>query len=299
MSTKPAYNVPVATVPSGPREETYVRMVWRRFKRHKPAVISLYVLLFLYALAIFAPILSTHDYRAVNPENRLAPPSAEHWFGTDDIGRDLFSRVLWGARISLSVGFVSAGFSVIIGTIVGATAGYFGGRIDDFLMRLTEVVMAFPTFFLLITVVSIFPRSIFNIMLVIGVTSWTGLARLVRAQFLTLKEQDFAEAARALGANHGRIIFRHILPNAVAPIIVNTSLAISGAILTESGLSFLGLGVTEPDPSWGNILNRGRGFIRHAPWMIMVPGLFIFITIMAFNFVGDGLRDALDPRMKQ
>lgn len=299
MSTQPGVYTPLAARPTGPQEESYAKMVWRRFKRHKPAVVSLCVLVVLYLLAIFAPLLATHDYQAVDPVNRLAAPSAEHWFGTDDIGRDVYSRVLWGARISLSVGFVSAGFSVTIGTIVGATAGYFGGRIDDALMRFTEMVMAFPTFFLLITIVAIFPRSIFNIMVIIGITSWTGLARLVRAQFLSLKEQDFTEAARALGASHFRIIFRHILPNAVAPIIVSTSMAISGAILTESGLSFLGFGVTEPFASWGNVLNRGRNFIRYAPWMIMVPGIFIFITIMAFNFIGDGLRDAFDPRMKQ
>ena len=281
------------------REETYLTMVWRRFKRHKLALISLYLLVILYLVAMLAPILATHDYRAVSPVDRLQAPSALHWFGTDDIGRDVYSRVLVGSRISLSVGLIAAGFSVLIGTVIGAVAGYFGGKVDDMLMRITEVFMAFPTFFLLVTVAAVLPRSIFNIMVVIGLTSWPGLARMVRAEFLSLREQDFSQAARAVGAGHSRIIFRHILPNAMAPIIVSATLRIGGAILSESGLSFLGLGVQEPYPSWGNILNRGRTFYLHAPWMMLMPGLFIFITVLAFNFIGDGLRDALDPRTKQ
>lgn len=281
------------------QDATYLQMVWRRFKRHRLAVASLIVLCCLYLIAIFAPLLSTQDYRAVEPEIRLQAPSSKHWFGTDDVGRDIYSRVLHGARISLSVGFVAAGFAVLVGTVVGAVAGYFGGVVDDVLMRITEIFMAFPTFFLLITVVSLLPRSIFNIMVVIGLTSWPGLARMVRAEFLSLREQDFTEAARAIGASDRRIIFRHILPNAMAPIIVSTSLRIGGAILAESGLSFLGLGVQEPFPSWGNILNRGRNFLRYAPWITMAPGVFIFITVLCFNFIGDGLRDALDPRLKQ
>lgn len=281
------------------QDATYLQMVWRRFKRHRLAVASLIILCCLYLIAIFAPLLSTQDYRAVEPEIRLQAPSSKHWFGTDDVGRDIYSRVLHGARISLSVGFVAAGFAVLVGTVVGAVAGYFGGVVDDILMRVTEIFMAFPTFFLLITVVSLLPRSIFNIMVVIGLTSWPGLARMVRAEFLSLREQDFTEAARAIGASDRRIIFRHILPNAMAPIIVSTSLRIGGAILAESGLSFLGLGVQEPFPSWGNILNRGRNFLRYAPWITMAPGVFIFITVLCFNFIGDGLRDALDPRLKQ
>ncbi len=299
MSTRIDTNPKLTQTVSPRNEATYLQMVWRRFKRHKLAVASLIVLGCLYLIAIFAPLLSTHDYRAVEPEIRLQAPSSEHWFGTDDVGRDIYSRILHGARISLSVGFVAAGFAVLVGTIVGALAGYFGGVIDDILMRITEIFMAFPTFFLLITVVSLLPRSIFNIMIVIGLTSWPGLARMVRAEFLSLREQDFTEAARAIGASDRRIIFRHILPNAMAPIIVSTSLRIGGAILSESGLSFLGLGVQEPFPSWGNILNRGRNFLRYAPWITMAPGLFIFITVLCFNFIGDGLRDALDPRLKQ
>lgn len=279
-------------------QETYAHMVWRRFRKHKVAMVGLYLLVALYLIAIFAPFLATYPYDRVDPPHRLVPPSATHWLGTDDIGRDVYSRLVWGSRISLSVGFVAASVSVLLGTVIGAVAGYYGGWVDMLLMRFTEVVMSFPTFFLLLTIVSIVDRSIFNIMLVIGLTSWPGLARMVRGQILSLREQEFTEAARALGASDGRIIFRHILPNAMAPIIVSATLRIGGAILSESGLSFLGLGVPEPYPSWGSILNSGRIYLTKAPWITTLAGIFIFITVLAFNYVGDGLRDALDPQSK-
>jgi peptide/nickel transport system permease protein len=281
-----------------PEGESYGKMVWRRFKKHKLAMAGLYILLFMYAVAIFAPLLATQSYETVDPPNKLKPPSREHLMGTDNIGRDVFSRVVWGSRISLSVGFVAAAVAVTLGVIVGSTAAYLGGRVDDILMRFTEVVMAFPTFFLLLTIVSIVERSIFNIMLVIGFTSWPSLARMVRGQILSLREQEFTEAARALGASDARIIFRHILPNAMAPVIVSTTMRIGGAILSESSLSFLGLGVPEPYPSWGSILNAGRTYLLQAPWITTFPGILIFLTVLAFNYVGDGLRDALDPRLK-
>ena len=278
--------------------ESYGKMVWRRFKQHKLAMFGLCFLIFMYLVAIFAPLIAPQSYRATDPSNRLKGVSREHLMGTDHLGRDVFSRVIWGSRVSLSVGFVAAGVAVLLGTVVGAVAGYFGGVIDNVLMRFTEVVMSFPTFFLLITIVSIVERSIFNIMLVIGITSWPGLARMVRAEFLSLREQEFVLAAKALGASDSRIIFRHILPNAMAPIIVSATLQIGGAILTESSLSFLGLGIPEPFPSWGSILNAGRTNLRQAPWITFFPGIFIFLTVLAFNYVGDGLRDALDPRLK-
>lgn len=278
--------------------ESYGKMVWRRFKQHKLAMFGLYFLVFMYLVAIFAPLIAPQSYRATDPSNRLKGVSREHLMGTDHLGRDVFSRVIWGSRVSLSVGFVAAGVAVLFGTVVGAVAGYFGGVVDNVLMRFTEVVMSFPTFFLLITIVSIVERSIFNIMLVIGITSWPGLARMVRAEFLSLREQEFVLAAKALGASDSRIIFRHILPNAMAPIIVSATLQIGGAILTESSLSFLGLGIPEPFPSWGSILNAGRTNLRQAPWITFFPGIFIFLTVLAFNYVGDGLRDALDPRLK-
>ncbi len=281
-----------------PEPESYGKMVWRRFRKHKLAMVGLYILLFMYALAIFAPLLATQSYEAVDPPNKLKPPSMEHFMGTDHIGRDVFSRVIWGSRISLSVGFVAAAVAVALGVLIGSTAAYFGGRVDDMLMRFTEIIMAFPTFFLLLTIVSIVERSIFNIMLVIGLTSWPSLARMVRGQILSLREPEFTEAARALGATDARIIFRHILPNAMAPVIVSTTMRIGGAILSESSLSFLGLGVPEPYPSWGSILNAGRTYLLQAPWITTFPGIFIFLTVLAFNYVGDGLRDALDPRLK-
>ncbi len=281
-----------------PEPESYGKMVWRRFRKHKLAMVGLYILLFMYALAIFAPLLATQSYEAVDPPNKLKPPSMEHFMGTDHIGRDVFSRVIWGSRISLSVGFVAAAVAVALGVLIGSTAAYFGGRVDDMLMRFTEIIMAFPTFFLLLTIVFIVERSIFNIMLVIGLTSWPSLARMVRGQILSLREQEFTEAARALGATDARIIFRHILPNAMAPVIVSTTMRIGGAILSESSLSFLGLGVPEPYPSWGSILNAGRTYLLQAPWITTFPGIFIFLTVLAFNYVGDGLRDALDPRLK-
>jgi peptide/nickel transport system permease protein len=281
-----------------PEPESYGKMVWRRFKKHKLAMAGLYILVFMYTLAIFAPFLATQSYEVVDPPNKLLPPSREHLMGTDNIGRDVFSRVVWGSRISLAVGFVAAAVAVALGVLVGSTAAYFGGRVDDILMRFTEIVMAFPTFFLLLTIVSIVERSIFNIMLVIGFTSWPSLARMVRGQILSLREQEFTEAARALGATDVRIIFRHILPNAMAPVIVSTTIRIGGAILSESSLSFLGLGVPEPFPSWGSILSAGRTYLLQAPWITTFPGIFIFLTVLAFNYVGDGLRDALDPRLK-
>ncbi len=279
--------------------ETWGQMVWRRFKRHKLAVVSMCVLVVLYLMAIFAPYIATHEFDHVNPANNLAPPSSEHFFGTDRLGRDIFSRVIWGSRVSLSVGFVAAGVAVILGTVIGAVSAYFGGWVDNVLQRFTEIVQSFPTMFLLLTVIAIVDRSIFNIMLVIGITSWPGLARLVRSEVLTLKKQDFTEAAKSVGATDTRIIFKHIMPNAIAPIIVNATLRIAGAILAESALSFLGLGVQEPFPSWGSILNAGRPHLRYAIWITLFPGLFIFITVLAFNYIGDGLRDALDPRLQE
>lgn len=291
---------PNAALPSAGHDlESVWKTVGRRFSRNKLALAGIAVLVLLYTMAIFAPHVATHAYDAMPTKERFQAPSAEHWFGTDHLGRDIYSRIVWGGRISLSVGFVAAGLSVTIGTVLGSLAGYYGGWVDTVVSRLIELIATMPTFFLLITVVSVVERSIFNIMVIIGLTSWPGVARIVRGQFLQLRELDFSQASRALGASDTRIILRHILPNAMAPIIVSTTLRISTAILAESSLSYLGFGTPPPFPSWGSIVSGGKDFLRNAPWIAMAPGFFIFLTVLSFNFIGDGLRDALDPKLKR
>jgi peptide/nickel transport system permease protein len=282
------------------QEEGQLRAIAKRFFRNKAAVIGVTILVILYTIAIFAPQLAPQPLDFLDVAQRKIPPSPGHWLGTDHLGRDVLSRMIWGSRISLSVGFVAMGMSLVIGTIWGALAGYYGGSwIDIVMMRIAEAIDLIPVYFLLITVVSVIRPNIFNIMMIIGLTSWPGLAQIVRGQFLSLRERDYTQASRALGAKDARLIFRHILPNAAAPIIVSATLRIGGAILTESGLSFLGLGTQPPQVSWGQMLSLGRAYLRDTPWVAMYPGLAILITVLAFNFVGDGLRDALDPKMKR
>ncbi len=227
----------------------------------------------------------------------LEQPTADHWFGTDDSGRDVLSRMIHGARISLSVGFVAVSIALVIGITLGSTAGYFGGWIDHLVSRIIEILLTIPTFFLIIAIIAFLPPSIYNIMVVIGLTGWTGVARFVRAEFLRLKQLDFIKASRSLGATHGRIIFLHMLPNAMAPVLVSAVFGIAGAILTESSLSFLGFGVPPPTPSWGDILSQSRDYIEFAWWLTTFPGLAIFLSITAYNLVGEGLRDAMDPKL--
>lgn len=233
-----------------------------------------------------------------NLNEQKLKPSLAHWMGTDDIGRDVMSRMVWGGRVSLAVGVVSVSIYVTIGVIVGAIAGYFRGWCDLIISRIIEIVICFPSFFLILTIVAFFGQSIFNIMLVIGLIGWTGVAQLVRGEFLRLGEQEFILAGRALGFSPLRIIFRHVLPNALAPVLVSATFGIAGAILTESALSFLGFGITVPRPSWGGLLSKGRDFNMEAPWMIFFPGFAIFLTITAYNLVGEALRDAADPRLR-
>lgn len=227
----------------------------------------------------------------------LSPPSRKHWFGTDDRGRDVLSRMIHGARISLSVGFVAVGIALLIGIVLGGLAGYFGGWVDGVISRLIEILLTIPTFFLIIAIIAFLPPSIYNIMAVIGLTGWTGVARFVRAEFFKLKRLDFIQASAALGASHGRIIFLHMLPNAMAPVLVSAVFGIAGAILTESSLSFLGFGVPPPTPSWGDILSQSRDYIEFAWWLTTFPGLAIFLGITSYNLVGEGLRDAMDPKL--
>ena len=273
-------------------------MVLVYFKRHKLAVAGAFMVAVIVFTALLAPLIAPDDPGDVAIKAKLVSPCAEHPLGTDHLGRDCLSRMLYGARISLSVGFVAVGISVIIGIVVGSVAGYYGGRVDTVLMRFVDIMMCFPAFFLILTVIALLGPSIFNVMVVIGLTSWMGAARLVRAEVLSLKEREFVMAARAVGFGNRRIIFRHVLPNALAPVIVSATLGIAGAILLEAGLSFLGFGVQPPAPSWGNILTEGRVYIFDAWWLTVFPGCAILVTVLAFNLVGEGLRDALDPRLR-
>ena len=261
--------------------------------RNRFALAGGLTLVVLAVVAVAAPWISPHDPLAVNLSDALLPPSARYPLGTDQLGRDVFSRLIYGTRISLLIGFLSVGIAVLVGTAVGALAGYYGGWLDAALMRLVDTMLAFPSIFLLLAVIALVEPSIYTIMAVIGLTGWMGVARLLRAEILSLKEREFVLAARALGASSWRLIMKHLLPNALAPILVNATLGVGGAILTESALSYLGLGVQPPTPSWGNILNEGRIALGVAWWLTVSPGLCIFTTVLAFNLLGEGIRNWL------
>ncbi|MHC1700786.1 MAG: ABC transporter permease [Humidesulfovibrio sp.] len=249
--------------------------------------------------AILAPLLAPYDPNAINVDAMLRTPSAAHWLGTDALGRDVFSRILFGARVSLWVGFVAVGISSAIGLVLGLVAGYFGRLTDEVIMRGVDVMLCFPSFFLILAVIAFLEPSLVTIMAVIGLTSWMGVARLVRAETLSLRGRDFVLAAKVAGAGPVRIIFRHILPNALAPVLVSATLGIAGAILVESSLSFLGLGVQPPDASWGNMLLDGKEVLEIAPWLSVFPGLAILFTVLGYNLLGESLRDLLDPRLRR
>lgn len=279
---------------------SYFRAVfWPRLARNRFAVAGAAVVLLMLAVALLAPVIVHYSPNEINAWAVLEPPSLKHWFGTDDLGRDVFSRIIYGARISLLVGFVAAGIAVLIGTILGVVSGFYGGWIDNILMRVVDIMFCFPTFFLILAVITFLRPSIWYIMIVIGLTGWMGVARLVRAETLSIREMDYILAARCIGCSDRRIIFRHILPNAVSPALVAATLGIAGAILTESALSFLGIGVQPPTPSWGNILTSGKDYIEFAWWLSLFPGLAILVTVLAYNLLGEGIRDALDPRVKR
>jgi peptide/nickel transport system permease protein len=272
---------------------------WETFYRNKLALTGSGIVLLLFLLSLFAPWLAPYDPGQIDLKNVLVSPSLNHWFGTDQLGRDVLSRMIWGARISLKVGFAATGVAIIIGAILGAIAGYYGGWVDAVIMRFVDIMLCFPTFFLILAVIAFLEPSIWNIMLIIGLTGWMGVTRLVRADFISLRERDFVQAARVIGAGDLRIIFLHILPNAMASILVAATLGIAGAILTESALSFLGIGVQPPTPSWGNILTAGKDNIDIAWWLSLYPGLAILITVVGYNLLGEGIRDSLDPRLKK
>jgi len=271
----------------------------RRFLRHRVAVIALMVLTLIVLLAAFAPVFERYPYEAIDLRGRSAPPSAAHWFGTDRVGRDIWSRTLHGARVSLLVGFGAVLFSLLIGTALGALSGFYGGWVDLIIMRFTDLVMTFPALIIMITLAAFVSNSLPALVLIMGGLGWPGTARLVRAQFLSLREREFVLAARCLGAGNGSIIVSHILPNVLAPLIAVVTFGVGGAILTEAGLSFLGLGVAPPTPSWGNMLETARNLdiLQNLPWMWIPPAIMIVLTVLCVNFIGDGVRDASDPNM--
>ncbi|MBN1635895.1 MAG: ABC transporter permease [Deltaproteobacteria bacterium] len=271
---------------------------WSRFFRDKLAVTGLIMVAIFFILSIGAGLIAPYDPNLIDVNNILESPSIAHLFGTDELGRDVFTRMLYGAGISLKVGFVAVGIAVLIGVVLGAVSGYYGGWVDILIMRLVDIMLCFPSFFLILAVIAFLEPSIFNIMAVIGLTSWMGITRLVRAEFLTLKERDYVLAEKTIGAGSLRIIFIHILPNALAPVLVAATLGIASAVLTESALSFLGIGVQPPTPSWGNILTQGKSVLGVAWWLSFFPGMAILLTVLGYNLLGEGIRDAIDPRLR-
>ncbi|MCK5877384.1 MAG: ABC transporter permease [Candidatus Marithrix sp.] len=304
------------------QSETPIKEFWRLFRKDKLAIFGFIILLFLIVSAIAGKVLTewtvVFDPALVRLADKLMPPlsiasahiSLEeipmfgvYLLGTDELGRDVFARMLQGSFVSLSIGFVAVSISTFIGILFGGLAGFYGNvrlgfiSVDTLIMRFTDVMLCFPTFFLILTVVALLPPSIYNIMIIIGITSWMGTARFVRAEFLALREQDFVLAAKALGLPEWRIIFLHMVPNAVAPVLVSAVIGVAAAILTESALSFLGFGVQPPYATWGNILADGKNFIFDAPWLFFIPGIAILIIVLAFNLVGEGMREALNPKL--
>lgn len=272
----------------------------RHLRRNRLALLGLFTVIALYLIAFLAPLIAPYDPIAQGDLTTSAflPPGADHWLGTDQFGRDVLSRIIYGARISLAVGFIAVAIAIILGSLLGAVAGYIGGKVDAVIMRFTDMVMAFPRLVLLIMIIALFDSSLTLIILVLGLTQWPGTARLVRGEVLSLREQEYVQAARALGFGRSRIILRHLIPNVLAPVIVAATLGIGNTIVLEAGLSFLGMGVQPPTPSWGTLLADGRQSLIDAWWVATFPGLAIVITVLAFNLVGDGLRDALDPRLR-
>lgn len=289
------------------KERTMRSIIWRQFRRHQMAVVSLFILGMLIFGAIFVPVLSPYDPEASSMRERSQPPSLVHPMGTDTLGRDILTRLLYGGRVSLTIGLLATVVGIGIGTTVGAMAGYYGGVIDNLLMRFTDLFIALPRIFMLI-IMTLLMRSldvgilsanggVGGIVLILGILSWTSVARIVRGQFLGLKQKEFVEAARTLGIQSQRIVFRHVLPNTATPIIVAATLLVAATIISESGLSFLGFGVQPPTPTWGNMLRSAQDEMRKGNWwMAVFPGLMIFLTVISINYIGDGLRDALDPR---
>jgi peptide/nickel transport system permease protein len=273
--------------------------VWRRLRRNPRTVFGFAVLLIIVTAALLANVVSPYDPNSQDLRSRLDPPTTEHWLGTDQFGRDVLSRIIYGGRISLQVGFVSVGIALVVGGGMGLVGGYYSGRIDTVLMAFVDVLLALPAFLLALAIIAALGPGLINVMIAVGIANIPAFARITRSSVITVREQDFVAAALAAGARDGRVMIRHIIPNALSPVIVQVTLSLAGAILSAAGLSFLGLGAQPPTPEWGSMLSSARPFIREAHWAVTFPGLAIVITVLALNFVGDGLRDALDPRSKR
>lgn len=286
----------------GTQDARSVKSPWqevvRRFRRNRLAVLGLTVLIILCILSLLTPWAAPYDPAAIDLFDIQSPPSPEHWMGTDDLGRDVLTRLMYGSRVTLSVAVAATAIGVLAGVVLGGIAGYYGGLLDTLIMRFIDVMLSFPTLFLLIILSAYVKATILGIVAIIGFTSWMGIARLVRGELLSLKEKEFVEASHAIGARDARIIFRHLIPNAMGPVIVAGTLNVGYAILYESSLSFLGVGIQPPAASWGNMLTNAQSYVTSAPWLAFWPGILIFVTVLCFNFVGDGMRDALDPKLK-
>lgn len=283
---------------SSPRLE-YYKTIWKRLRQNKAAVVGGILILFFIVTAIIGPLLTTKDPNEIDILNKIQGPSAEHWFGTDNFGRDIFTRIIHGMGITLYVGFFSVIIGGVIGVLFGVISGYYGGKLDTVIMRIMDILLAFPGIILALAIVSVLGGSLTNVIIAVGVFSIPAFARIVRGSTLTVRKLEYIDAMRALGATDARIIFKHILPNVMSPIIVQATLRIATAVLTASGLSFLGLGAKPPTPEWGAMLSDGRSYMADAPHMVLVPGIMIVLVVLAFNIFGDGLRDALDPKMKK
>ncbi|GAK56493.1 dipeptide transport system permease protein dppC [Candidatus Vecturithrix granuli] len=293
---EPAIN-PVETLEEQ-EHETFLSDVVHAFLQNRMAIAGLSMVLFLAFIAVFVPVLSPHDPYLVNLDHQLLPPSAKYWLGTDKFGRDLLTRIMYGTRISLVIGLVPSLLSMAIGAVMGIVSGYYGGKTDFIIMRFADVMIAFPSLLLAMVVMYTLGASLFNIFIALSLVGWAGTARVVRSQTLSLKEKEFVEAARAIGVKKRMIMIKHILPNCLPVLIVLFSLRIPEAIMYESSLSFLGVGAQPPTPSWGLLVSQGKEYLFSAPWVAIMPGIAILITVLAFNFMGDGIRDALDPYMK-
>ncbi|MBB6482670.1 ABC transporter permease [Spirochaeta isovalerica] len=274
--------------------------VWKRLRKSNSAIAGLILIFIFLCLAVFAPLIADYENDALkmNIIERLQSPGADHWFGTDEMGRDIFARIVYGTRISLFVGVISVSIALTLGGTLGAIAGYYGGKIDNIIMRTLDILLAIPTILLAITIVAALGASILNLMIAVGISNIPGFARVVRAAVLSVKDQEFIEAARAIGSRDHTIILKHVLPNSMAPIIVFATLKVASAIMATASLSFIGLGIQPPTPEWGSMLAGGRAYIRDNMYIVLYPGLAIVLTVLSLNLIGDGLRDALDPKLK-